>query len=515
MITVRKYAQGAPTSASITEPQNPNHHTQPIQRQGAMSRLCHRLLALTLAVVLGVAGLFNNVRPVAAVGASGGTVGAGLNISCAVVNGGVKCWGSSGGGLVPTDVSGLTSGVATLSVGTTHACAVTTSGAAKCWGYNGHGQLGDGTTTSPSTPVNVSGLTSGVVSISAGSNFTCALTSSGGVKCWGGNASGNLGDGTTTERTTPVDVSGLTSGVVAISAGYSIACAVTSSGGAKCWGANTYGSLGDGTTTNRTTPVDVSGLTSGVVSIAAGHQNVCAVTSSGGVKCWGYNGLGTLGNGSTDGLSHPVPVSVPITGNAVFVNAGSDTACAVMDDGTAQCWGDDAQGKAGIGYVVTGYFTLPRDVVGGGFISIDTGGTQSCAATTTGVRCTGSYAGLADTPEAGTTVYAFVGVSGLGSSGVGIAPTPGTTDLAVTKTASVSSATPGTPFDYTITVTNNGSVTATNVNIKDNLPANVTYNSATPGGSGSCGAPSGGVLTCTWPSVAAGASVNVVINVTP
>ena len=79
----------------------------------------------------------------------------------------------------------------------------------------------------------------------------------------------------------------------------------------------------------------------------------------------------------------------------------------------------------------------------------------------------------------------------------------------------VSSATPGTPFDYTITVTNNGSVTATNVNIKDNLPANVTYNSATPGGSGSCGAPSGGVLTCTWPSVAAGASVNVVINVTP
>ena len=155
--------------------------------------------------------------------------------------------------------------IASIATGTDHTCAVTTSGGAKCWGLNNYGQLGDGTTTNRLTPVNVSGLTSGVAAISVGTNHTCAMTTSGGAKCWGTNYYGELGDGTTTFRTTPVDVSGLTSGVAAFTgqsgAFGSHTCAMTTSGGVKCWGTNYYGELGDGTSTNRLTPVDVSGHT--------------------------------------------------------------------------------------------------------------------------------------------------------------------------------------------------------------------------------------------------------------
>ena len=117
-----------------------------------------------------------------------------------------------------------------------------------------------GTTTDRTTPVDVAGLTNGVAAVSGGWFHTCAVTTAGGLKCWGLNSNGQLGDGTTTDRTTPMDVVGLTSGVAAVSAGSGHTCALTTAGAPKCWGLNTSGQLGDGTQTGRRPPVDVVGF---------------------------------------------------------------------------------------------------------------------------------------------------------------------------------------------------------------------------------------------------------------
>ena len=239
-----------------------------------------------------------------------------------------------------------------VSAGISHICVLLNSGAPKCWGSDYNGQLGDNTYQSHSTPYTVYGLSSGVVGITAGGAHTCALLGSGAVKCWGYNVYGQIGDGTTTDRTTPTAVSGLSSGVTAIAVGSSNTCALLDTGAVKCWGGNLFGKLGDGTTTDRKTPTAVSGLSSGVVGITAGGYHNCALLGSGAVKCWGYNGAGSLGDGTTTNRSLPTTVNGLISG-AVAIAAGDYSTCAILNSGAVQCWGYVSDGSLGDGINTT------------------------------------------------------------------------------------------------------------------------------------------------------------------
>ena len=296
---------------------------------GGESRSC-RLYCLQ-GVLLALVALGGLLVPRVVAGSSASAVAAGQSHACAVTSGGaLVCWGHNNRGqlgdgttetrLTPVAVSGLESGVGAVFAGGEHTCALTSGGAVLCWGYNGYGQLGDGTTANRLTPVAVSGLASGVVAVVVGRNHTCALTSAGAVRCWGWNGNGQLGDGTPSNRSTPVEVTGLGSGVIAVAAGEQHTCAVTSGGAVQCWGRNSSGQLGDGTTTNRLTPVAVSGLGSGVVAVVGGGLHTCAVTSGGAVLCWGWNDSGQLGDG-TRGTDRLTPVAVSGLGRGVIAVA--------------------------------------------------------------------------------------------------------------------------------------------------------------------------------------------------
>ncbi len=192
-----------------------------------------------------------------------------------------------------------------IAAGFFHSMALKSDGTVWTWGVNQHGELGDGTTTDRTTPVQVSGLNN-VISIGAGGNHNMALKSDGTVWTWGDNEYGQLGNGTTTRRLTPVQVSGLNN-VVAIASGGKYSMALKSDGTVWTWGDNEYGQLGNGTTTNRTTPVQVSGL-SNVVEIAAGGHCM-ALKDNDTLWAWGYNSDGQLGDGTTTNRTTPVQVS--------------------------------------------------------------------------------------------------------------------------------------------------------------------------------------------------------------
>ncbi|WP_169928959.1 hypothetical protein [Macromonas bipunctata] len=236
--------------------------------------------------------------------------------------------------------------MASIIAGEYHTCAITTAGGVKCWGWNKYGQLGDGSTTDSSVPVAVADLTSGVASISTGEYHTCALTMAGGVKCWGANWDGQLGNPSYADSSVPVAVADLTSGVASISGGSKHTCALTKAGGVKCWGRNTHGQLGDGSTTDSSVPVAVVGLTSGLASVSTGEYHTCAITTAGGVKCWGWNEDGQLGDGSTTDSSVPVAVA-DLTSGVASISGGYHHTCVVTTAGGAKCWGANWSGQLG------------------------------------------------------------------------------------------------------------------------------------------------------------------------
>lgn len=279
----------------------------------------------------------------------------GDDYSCALLTDGTaRCWGGNGNGRLgdgtsvnrslPVPVQGLANAVS-LVAGRAHTCALLADSAVVCWGSNASGQLGDGTTNDRLTPVAVSGLTD-AVALAAGASHTCAVIADGTARCWGSNGNGQLGDTTTNDSPTPVAVSGL-AGVASMVAGGNHGCAVLGDGTARCWGTNAMGQLGDGTGVDNAAPVAVTGI-SGIVSLAASENDSCALLSDGQIYCWGDNSYGQLGDG-TPATLRLAPVAVTGLAGAAGIAVGLYHACAVLGDGSAQCWGGNAYGQLGDG----------------------------------------------------------------------------------------------------------------------------------------------------------------------
>lgn len=237
-------------------------------------------------------------------------------------------------------VSAVASGATAIGGNSSEFCAVV-SGALKCWG----GPAGDGTTTIRHVPTTATGLTSGVTAVAAGSTNVCAIAS-GALKCWGDNSYGGLGNGTATAtyQTTATTVSGLTSGVTAAASGYTN-CAIQS-GALKCWGANIFGGVGNGTTSMVLSPVSV--IASGVSSVHVGEYDETCAVISGSAKCWGegsLNGYGVIGNGAIADVHVPAQVTGHTTLVSEVVPNGNVTCD--LKDGHFFCWGGNVEGEIG------------------------------------------------------------------------------------------------------------------------------------------------------------------------
>jgi alpha-tubulin suppressor-like RCC1 family protein len=262
--------------------------------------------------------------------------------------------------------SALAVGVSSFASGGKHNCAII-AGGVQCWGRHDEGQLGDGTQERRTAPVSVCQnydddadvciqTFSGATQVALGGRHSCAIMSNGGMKCWGSNFHGRLGDDgeCSPNCKTPTDVCAdalcatLLSGVQAIGAGRDHTCAVMNDGGVKCWGDNGSGQLGDNTNNTRSTPVDVQALSGDAESVVGGESHTCALMEDGGVQCWGDNGSGQLGDNGECGTTCPIPVDVcadeacddPLS-DAVAIAAAADHTCAIVTGGRITCWGDN------------------------------------------------------------------------------------------------------------------------------------------------------------------------------
>lgn len=290
-----------------------------------------------------------------------------------------------------------------ISLGSQHTCSRLADGAAMCWGSNTYGQLGDGTTNDAAVPNPVTNLSS-VVSIDAGGAHTCAFCTDGKAYCWGMNFLGQLGDGTNTDRHVPTrlkDELTINNGVsqlgdiIFISSGTSHSCGIRSSGTAFCFGDNSFGKLGDNTTSAKNAPVAIGSPTLAMVQfISAGDSHTCAIVLGGYTYCWGLNDHGQIGDGSTTNRHLPKL----ITQQASYISAGFHHTCASFYGGVARCWGRNDNGQLGDGTYLDRDGPVPvkelQDV-----ISVTAGWAHSCASFSDGnASCwgRGSYGTLGD-----------------------------------------------------------------------------------------------------------------------
>ncbi len=327
-------------------------------------------------------------------------VATGGSHSCALTEAGeVLCWGDNFFGELgigsttrtwtPIPVAGIGEAVTTLATGAQHTCVATVSGAVYCWGYNAYGQLGNGSTTNAFSPTLVANLDESVSALATGGYHTCALTVSGAVRCWGYNANGQLGNGNLFNSTVPVTVAGLNSSAASIVAGAQHSCALLGTGEIQCWGNNSSGQLGDGTSNRATSPVAVIGLGTSAIQVATGQNHSCALTNTNALMCWGSNAGGQLGSAVTTGSKVPVAV-IGTSGNYAAIAAGNVHTCATTDTASVQCWGTNTYGQLGSGTSTNS--TAPVTVAGLStpITTLATGYGHNCVVTpSAGVQCWG------------------------------------------------------------------------------------------------------------------------------
>ena len=280
-------------------------------------------------------------------------------------DGSLVCWGANNYGQVgsggntrqnPSPVS-LGSGVTAraVSAGGAHTCAILDNGKVQCWGLNDYGQLGDESAnplgTSTPVPVTLESQRT-ATAISSGGRHTCAILDDGSLVCWGRNDGGQLGDGSSTSRDVPVDVDTGDKTAVAVTTGYYHTCALLDDNSVVCWGSNDFGQIGDETIVNKNTPTDVDLGDKAVASIRAGGDTSCALFEDGSVTCWGNNEHGQLGTGQ--GLSVLAPQTVDTGDETVTaIDGGLGHSCGLFEDGDGnvkfKCWGGNDSGQLGIG----------------------------------------------------------------------------------------------------------------------------------------------------------------------
>ncbi|MBJ7354646.1 MAG: hypothetical protein JHC98_07455 [Thermoleophilaceae bacterium] len=348
---------------------------------------------------LGSAASYATVTPTTVTGISGAVkVSVGEATICALLAspaGTVKCWGYGSSGQLgvvappsststPQTITTLGGPATDIAVADFHACAVV-AGALKCWGANYSKQIQDSATLQFDTPVLVNGLSSGVAQPAPGINHTCVIMTTGAIKCWGANFSGQDGTGLSGNNTTSPQNNLITSGASFVGYGEDFHCALVGDVG-KCWGGNAYGQLGDGTTDSRPAPTIPIGLGSGVTSIDAGGSNACAIVSKV-VKCWGPNESGALGNGTSS--NQHSPVDVPNVTGATDVDVSTSHACAIASS-ALKCWGSGGSGQLGTGNTSS----APTPVAATAFTGTPTGvatiASTTCAVFAAGIKCIGN-----------------------------------------------------------------------------------------------------------------------------
>ena len=307
-----------------------------------------------------------------------------------------------------TNINTFSEPLRSISMKDNHACGIDTEFQMWCWGHNAYGQLGLGHTSQQSTPQKLSTDASGqslglAFVVETGFNgHTCGIINET-TYCWGENDQGQLGDDSTTNRNRPVpidDTQGLEFTDLAL--GYKYSCGIINNGSVYCWGYNNYGQLGDNSTTSSSIPVSVDfPSTVQAVAIVAGYAHTCVLTAMDEVYCWGYNSVGNLGDGTTTNSLTPTRVQLPSRNgdSIVQLSSGQNFNCVLIDNGTAFCWGSNDYGQ------VEGDLSnhLPNTVSTPAFVnitesgqlsSIDVGTHHTCAVlVNSDVKCWGRSTG--------------------------------------------------------------------------------------------------------------------------